>query len=71
MTPRRTPHRPLDVHMLDAGSRGGVDTVRRAADRAAAPAQAINEIRELLDSVCAGAMVPSRKIRQILKRHSL
>ena len=51
--------------------RSGARSLIDADDKAAAPAKAIAEIRALLDTVNAGAVIPSRRIRQILREHGL
>lgn len=56
---------------LNSGGHSGAAALIDAADRIAAPALAIAEIRALVDCRRENAVIPSRVIRQILKRHGL
>jgi hypothetical protein len=51
--------------------RGAVDRITTAADKISANTRAITEIRELCDSIRDNATIPSRRIRQILKKHGI
>lgn len=51
--------------------RGAALRVLDAAEKNAANARAIEEIRDLVDTVQNHAVIPSRRIRAILKRHGL
>lgn len=60
---------PFDA--LNTPSRGAVDRILSAADQTAANAAALAEIRELCTTIHRHAVIPSRRIRQILKKHGL
>jgi hypothetical protein len=51
--------------------RGAVDKILISADKAAANKTAVDEIRDLCNTLHNHAVIPSRKIRQILKKHGL
>jgi hypothetical protein len=52
-------------------ARGAVNKILTSADKIAANARVVEEIQALVSTVNNQAVIPSRRIRQILKRHGL